>query len=109
MSHEVSVFGQLNEDAREVFNLVQKQGHLTKSSLVDLTGLKPTTLNRAIKMLEISGLLVESGTGESTGGRKPSLYTVNPLRFAVVGIDISRTYTQVVITDLGMKVGCPVR
>lgn len=97
-------FSRLGKDAKTVLSLVQKQGPLTKSRLAGLTGMKQTTLNRAVEMLRSCGILVESGIGESTGGRRPCLYTVNPLRFAAIGIDISRTYTRVVITDLCMHI-----
>lgn len=97
-------FSRLSRDAKTVLNLVQKQGPLAKSRLAELTGMKQTTLNRAVEMLKSYGILVESGTGKSTGGRRPCLYTVNPLRFAVIGIDISRTCTRVVITDLCMNI-----
>ena len=40
---------------------------------------------------------------ESTGGRKPVLYAVNPKKYYVVGIDISRTLTQAVLTNLKME------
>ncbi|MFY9177779.1 MAG: ROK family protein [Caldicoprobacterales bacterium] len=66
--------------------------------------MKLTTLNRSMKPLLSHGLIVEADVGESTGGRKPILYDVNPGRYYIIGIDISRTYTQVVITNLKMKI-----
>jgi predicted NBD/HSP70 family sugar kinase len=56
-----------------------------------------------MKPLEDSKLIVESEVGESTGGRKPILYDINSHGFYVLGIDISRTYTQIVIVDLKMN------
>jgi predicted transcriptional regulator len=53
--------------------------------------------------LEEAGLIVKCEIGESTGGRKPVIYDVNPYRYYIIGIDISRTYTQVVLINLKMQ------
>jgi predicted NBD/HSP70 family sugar kinase len=65
---------------------------------------KLTTLNRDLKILIDEKIIVETDIGESTGGRKPSLYDVNQEGFYLVGIDISRTYTRIVITNLKFKI-----
>lgn len=98
------ILQQLNEEARNIFGLVQKQGPLTKNRLVQITGMKLTTLNRIMEPLEASGFLVENGTEESSGGRKPSLYSINSNKYVSIGIDISRTYAQVLITSIDMEI-----
>lgn len=71
---------------------------------MDITKIKLSTLNRIIEPLEQNKLIEEACTGQSTGGRKPALFGINTKSIYFIGIDISRTYTEVVITDLGMKV-----
>ena len=78
---------------------LQKNGPITKLDISLITNLKLTTLIRIMQPLVDSGLVVESKIGESTGGRKPVLYDVNTNRFYIIGIDISRTYTQIVVTN----------
>ena len=57
--------------------------------------MKLTTLNRAMQPMINYGFIVEADIGESTGGRKPILYDVNPGKYYIIGIDISRTlYTS---------------
>ena len=97
-------FESLNDRGKYIFDIVQKNGPITKSELIDITKIKLTTLNRDIQILIDKKIIVETDIGESTGGRKPSLYDVNPSEFYIIGIDISRTYTQIVITNLKLKI-----
>lgn len=94
----------LNARCRNILNIVQKNGPMTKNEIIKITGIKLTTLNRDIQILCDNRMIVETSVAESTGGRKPVLYDVNPYDYYSIGIDISRTYTQIVITNLKMKI-----
>jgi predicted NBD/HSP70 family sugar kinase len=98
------VFGHLSGEAREIFSILQKNGPLTKNSIALASKLKLTTLNRIMQPLEKAKLVRQSQIGESTGGRKPVLYDVNTNKYYLIGIDISRTYTQVILANLKMEV-----
>lgn len=98
-----NIISGLAMESKKIFRLVMHKGALTKGSLAELSGLKLTTLNRMMQPLENAGLIVKSEIGESTGGRKPVLYDANPKKYFLVGIDISRTYTQAVLTNLKME------
>jgi predicted NBD/HSP70 family sugar kinase len=89
----------LSREGREIFGMLQKRGPLTKNDLLQITGTNLTTLNRIMHPLEEERLVVEVGIGESSGGRKPVLYGLNPKKFYILGIDISRPYTQLIITN----------
>lgn len=104
MVNSGNVFESLNNEAKKIFSVIQKNGPVTKNDVSLFTGLKLTTLIRIMQPLLDSGLVVESKIGESTGGRKPVLYDVNTNRFYIIGIDISRTYTQIVVTNLKMQI-----
>ncbi len=93
----------LTTESKKILGLIIHKGALTKGILTDLSGFKLTTLNRIMEPLEKAGLIVKSEIGESTGGRKPVLYDINPGKYFIVGIDISRTYTQTVLTNLKME------
>jgi len=97
-------FEALNDRGKYIFNIVQKNGPITKSELIDITKIKLTTLNRDIEILIDKKIIIEADIGESTGGRKPNLYDVNQSEFYIIGIDISRTYTKIVITNLKLKI-----
>jgi Transcriptional regulator/sugar kinase len=94
----------LNQESKNIFNLIYKKGPLTKNAIMDAANLKLTKLNRLMTPLEKAKLIHESSIGDSTGGRKPILYDVNQRDYFVIGIDLSRTYTKIVITNLKMDV-----
>ncbi len=99
-----NLLGKLNGETKKIFDVIQKNGPVTKNDIAFITGYKLTTLIRLMQPLEDLELIVESKIGESTGGRKPVLYDVNANRFYIIGIDISRTYTQVAATNLKMEI-----
>jgi len=90
----------LRNEAKSILDIVLRNGPLTKNDIIHMSKMKLSTLNRVMQPLETEGLIVESSIGESTGGRKPVLYDVNPKQYYLVGIDISRTYTKMVVTNL---------
>lgn len=98
------VFSACGAQEKRVFAVLQKSGPVPKSQLMALTGLKLTTLNRFLRPLVESGLAVQAEMGESSGGRRPVLYDVNERAFCMVGADISRINTRVVLADLKLRV-----
>ncbi len=104
MISNTQVFGHLTGEASEIFSILQKNGPQTKNNIALASKLKLTTLNRIMQPLEEARLVRQSQIGESTGGRKPVLYDVNANKYYLVGIDISRTYTQVILANLKMEV-----
>jgi len=94
----------LNTEGKKIFNLLLKNGYMTKSEILIKTKMKLTTLNNVMRPLEENKIIVEKFIGKSTGGRKPILYDVNSSKFYIIGIDISRLYSQVVILNLRMEI-----
>ncbi|MDR3595394.1 ROK family protein [Clostridium sp.] len=97
-------FESLDDRCKYIFSIMQKSGPVAKSELINITKIKLTTLNRNLQILIDKKMIVETDIGESTGGRKPSLYDVNQSGVYIIGIDISRTYTRIVITNLKLKI-----
>jgi len=104
MANIPDIFKLLGPEAKKIFHLIQKKGPLTKNTLLHITGMKLSTLNRTMLPLEENNLIIEAGVEESSGGRKPVLYDVNPGTYYSVGIDISRTYTRVITSNLKMNI-----
>lgn len=94
----------LSEDNKKVFNIILRFGPVTKKKIIEYTNMKLTTLNRSMQTLIGYRFVVEIGEQESTGGRKPTLFDVNPFEYYFVGIDISRTYSKVIITNLKREI-----
>lgn len=88
----------------EILNIIQKRGPITKKNLQVTADIKLTTLNRVMKTLEDIKIVKEYGESESTGGRKAVEYDVSQTGFYVIGIDISRAYVKLVLTDMKLTI-----
>lgn len=88
----------------EILSIIQKKGPITKKDLQIVANIKLTTLNRVMKTLEDKKIVVEYGESESTGGRKAVEYDVSQTGFYVIGIDLSRTYVKVILTDMKLNI-----
>ncbi|MBU3100546.1 MULTISPECIES: ROK family protein [Clostridium] len=104
MKENINILKNLSNEEKKIFNSLQNEGPITKSEISRLTEIKLTTLNNTMEILEKKRIIVREAIGQSTGGRRPVLYDVNLLEFYIIGIDISRVYTQVIIANLKMEI-----
>jgi len=104
MEDNTDILKNLSFEEKKILKVLQKKGPIPKSEISFLTNIKLTTLNYIIQPLVQNKIIVQESIGESTGGRKPILYDVNLCEFYIIGIDISRVYTQVVIANLKMEI-----
>lgn len=95
-----------NLDSRTLGILYElyKKGPLPKKEIQSAINLKLSTLNRAMKVLEQRKLIVSSGELESTGGRKATAYDVIHQDLYLIGVDLSRTYVKIVLTNLKLSI-----
>ncbi len=85
---------------KNILNIIQKDGPLTKNEILSKSKLKLTTLNRDMAILEKLKLITSASIADSTGGRKPTMYDVVRDDYYLIGIDVSRTYTHIILTNL---------
>jgi len=89
---------------KNILNIIQKKGSITKNELLEITEMKLTSLNRVMKKLLGKNLILKAGIAESSGGRKPTLYDVNAEYGYIIGVNISRIYSSVVIVNMKMDI-----
>ncbi|WP_281889144.1 ROK family protein [Paenibacillus sp. YYML68] len=89
--------------AKDIYEHIRRKGVVSKLELLDKSGLTGSTLTRTLEELTSQQLIREAGFGESTGGRRPILYTINSDYAYVFGMDISRMHTKLMLFDLEMK------
>jgi predicted NBD/HSP70 family sugar kinase len=92
-----------NRKAKDIFSLIRRQGVVSKSDLKEQCGLTVSTLTRLLEELTNQRLILEVGYGESTGGRRPTLYQVNPRYAYVLGLDISRVQSKLILCDMHLQ------
>jgi predicted NBD/HSP70 family sugar kinase len=88
-----------NRKAKEVLALIRRHRTLSKADLKNRIDIPVSTLTRILDELVRDMWLIETGLGESTGGRRPILYTLNPSGAYAFGLDISRTYSLLILCD----------
>ncbi|GAA1694643.1 ROK family protein [Kribbella yunnanensis] len=72
----------------------------TRAELVASSGLARSTVAGRIDALLTSGLVVPSGDGVSTGGRRPGRFRLNPAARLILAADVGATHVSVALTDL---------
>jgi predicted NBD/HSP70 family sugar kinase len=87
-----------------LLNLVFKQEGLSRADLSRETGLSRSTVSAIIDVLIAERLVRETGSGDSRGGRRPTLLEFNADAYALVGVELGATHVRVVATTLRAQV-----
>ncbi len=88
---------------RQTYERIAAQDDVSKLELMKDIDITSSSLNRVLDELLHEGWIVESGLGQSTGGRKPVLYRINAHNRYIFGLDISRVYSVLGLYDLRMN------
>lgn len=88
---------------RQTYDRIAVQDDVSKIELMKDIDITSSSLNRVLDELLHEGWIVESGLGQSTGGRKPVLYRIQPHNRYLFGLDISRKYSVLGLYDLRMN------
>lgn len=83
-----------------VLNTIRKKEVISRAGIAEFTGLNKSTVSLLVDELIKEGLVKEIGLGESKGGRKPIMLTINDEGGCVIGVDLGVNYILVVLTDL---------
>lgn len=95
---------QKEKSLKLLYKTVFEHESISKSDLIAKAGLAQTTCSRLIEELIDCKLIKENGFGESRGGRRPHLYEIEKNAYYLIGIDISRTYTKVLLLNLHFQI-----
>ena len=74
-----------------VLKIIHEQKSISRTELAGMTGLSLSAVSRIVKQLIEDGFVLETGYGDSSGGRKHITIRVNPLAGYVIGVDFSKT------------------
>lgn len=86
-----------------IIKLIIRNGFISRSELSKITKLSLPGVMRIVDGLIGDGLVKEVGKGGSTGGRKPSLLTLNQEALYIIGVEIA-IKTFIVLTDLSGEI-----
>lgn len=88
----------LNKSA--ILNVVRQHGLISRAEIAKLTKLTPPTVTNLVGELIDTKLVIETDLGESTGGRKPILLSINSSAFHVVGVYAGPKKVKAVVATL---------
>ena len=83
-----------------IIKLIMRHGTISRSELAKITKLALPSVMRIVEGLMTENLVKEVGKGDSSGGRKPGLITLNQEALYIIGVEIA-IKTFIVLTDLG--------
>ncbi|TDO47811.1 putative NBD/HSP70 family sugar kinase [Kribbella sp. VKM Ac-2527] len=87
-----------------ILDLIRSSGTATRVELAQRSGLTAASISRVVKQLLADGLIVETGPGDPTGGKRATLLQFNPRARHAVGISIDTLSITYVITDMNGRV-----
>ena len=83
-----------------VLNYVRARSPISRAEIARETSLQRSTVSAIVDDLQLDDLIEETGTGDSTGGRKPTLLRLKIGTPVAIGVDVTPRETHVVVADL---------
>ncbi|MBP1154769.1 MULTISPECIES: ROK family transcriptional regulator [unclassified Paenibacillus] len=87
-----------------LLNLIQRQAPLSRADLAKKTRLTRATVSALVEELIAEHWVLETGIGESSGGRRPMMLELNSNAGCVIGLDLRMTNILLIITDMQGKI-----
>ncbi len=88
----------------QIIAALRRHDTISRTDIARLTGWSRPKVTTEVGQLAKRGILIESGEGESQGGRRPRLLRFNHHLGYIVGLDIGATSLDVAIADLNAQV-----
>lgn len=85
---------------KQVLEIFYKEGQKTIAELCEATNNSIPSIANILNELSEEGLVNNFGIGASKGGRKPSMYGLNPDAGQIVSIELSRRFTRIGLFNL---------
>jgi predicted NBD/HSP70 family sugar kinase len=87
-----------------LLRLIWRERLISRAELARQTGLSRSSISAIVADLLTTGLIRETGAGDSRGGRRPILLGFDDDALAIVGIDMGAAHISVAVTDLRAQV-----
>ncbi len=84
---------------KKILYLCIEHGELSIAALSEAIGASVPTVTKLIGELMDDGFMVDMGKSGTSGGRRPSIYGLNPDSGYFVGVDIRNSHASVAVTD----------
>lgn len=88
------------ENKAVVLQLIKNNEDISRTDIAQQSGLNKGTVSSLVAELIKEQLILEKGTGESSGGRRPVLLQFNSKAGYVIGVDLGVNYILGILMDL---------
>ncbi len=88
-----------NADLFQFLKLIHAEGKISRAGLAEKTRLAPSYITVTIRELQEKGWLLEGERLRSHAGRRRRQLHINPELAHLLGIEIGRAYSRIVVTD----------
>jgi predicted NBD/HSP70 family sugar kinase len=88
----------------EVLQLIWREREISRAEIARRKELSRSTVSTIVEELLALGLVEETGSGESRGGRRPIVLSFDDAAAVILGVDLGATHAAVTLTDLRGKV-----
>ncbi|GIQ68203.1 ROK family transcriptional regulator [Xylanibacillus composti] len=86
-----------------VLGIVREQEMVSRADIAKTCGLTPATVSSIVSDLLELGIVRETGSGTSSGGRKPTMIALNERAWGAIGLDLGPRQIHAGIVDLHGK------
>ena len=93
-----------NPNAEQIFNMIRRQGPVSRADIARCTGLTPPTVTNITNRLLEAGLVTDYMIGASSGGRRPLLLKINPAAGQVIIVHIRSFKMTAYVVDAAFGV-----
>src|SRR5258708_3120061 len=83
-----------------VLNYIRARSPISRADIARESSLQRSTVSAIVDDLAYEGLIEEIGTGDSTGGRKPTMLRLRTGFPAAIGVDVAPRETTIALADL---------
>jgi len=82
-----------------ILRLIHENSGISRTDLSQMINLSLSAVSRIVKQLIEEDYILETGLGDSSGGRKPVSLMANPRAGYVIGVDFSKTVVNTAVCD----------
>jgi predicted NBD/HSP70 family sugar kinase len=87
-----------------LLSIARERRTVSRPELVERSGLSVATAYGIADELQRAGVLVDAGSGESNGGRRPQLLRFEPSAWFALGVEMGERDLHAVLTDLDGRI-----
>jgi glucokinase-like ROK family protein len=95
---DARLVGELNRSI--ILNFIRLEGSISRADIAHRTKLSRSAVSNIISSLLDEGIVQETGTGESKGGRRPIMVNFNYTAGYILGVDLGSNHLLTLVTDL---------